>query len=368
MKPITFFLLAAVLAGVLAFGLYRLVYRGLTLAPLKRRRLWSAVGAATLLALAITLDGVFSVSMLALAHLLLFDLLAALWRWLLRPFVPQKLRRLAGWIYRLSLVPILCTALFLTAGYRNMTHPVSTRYTVTTEKSISGGHCRVAVLSDLHYGSVLTKETLETVCRDISRENADVVILCGDVVDESTTYAQLQEVFSYLGDIECTYGVYYVYGNHDRALYSRNPGFTGGDLTAALLDNSITVLRDQTVALENGLTLVGREDRSQAPLSVASLLSGVDRSRYLLVADHQPWELAEKAAAGVDLQISGHTHGGQIFPIGYLTVPLGHNEMNYGMKAFGSMTAIVTSGLSGWGVPIRTQGVSEYLLIDILTK
>lgn len=359
------FLLALGLGAVL--GLYVLIRRALGLFRVKHSGLFSLLGSLAIWALVVALDGLFSVGTLAIVFLLLFSLGTSLLRRGIHTLFPGKSCRSWRYLYRLSLIPLLCTALLLGYGYQNMTHPIRTSYTVTTEKDIPPAGYRVAILSDLHYGSILKADTLQAVCREISREQVDLVILCGDVVDERTERSQLRQVFSILGDIESRYGIYYVYGNHDRATYTDSPAFTPEELTGALTENGIRVLRDEAVDIGTGLTLIGREDRSvPGRLSVAQLADKADDSRFLLLADHQPQELEKKAQAGIDLQVSGHTHAGQIFPLGYISAFLGFNEMNYGLRSIDGMTAIVTSGLAGWGFPIRTQAHSEYVIAEIL--
>ncbi len=93
------------------------------------------------------------------------------------------------------------------------------------------------------------------------------------------------------------------------------------------------------------------------------MLKDIDRSRFIIVADHQPVGAEENAAAGVDLELSGHTHAGQIFPIGYFTEVSG--GMNYGEYQEGDCRVIVSSGTTGWGFPIRTQGKCEYVVVHL---
>lgn len=93
------------------------------------------------------------------------------------------------------------------------------------------------------------------------------------------------------------------------------------------------------------------------------MLKDIDRSQFIIVADYQPVGAEENAAAGVDLELSGHTHAGQIFPIGYFTEVSG--GMNYGEYQEGDCRVIVSSGIAGWGFPIRTQGKCEYVVVHL---
>lgn len=366
MKHIIFRLFPIVLSGGVLGSLAVLIHQALGLFSIRHPWRCSLLSGAVLLALILLLDGPFSVAMLAVLHWAAFSGMAAAGRWIIRQFRPCPGRRFWSWVYRLSLLPLLCTVLVMAYGHRNMIHPVRTDYTIQTNKSIAADGYRVALLADLHYGAILDEEGLRQVCREISGEKVDLVILCGDIVEESTTRAEVDQVFSLLGGISTRYGVYFVYGNHDRCPYAQRPNYTQAELTAAITASGITILRDQVVEAAPGLILAGREDRTQSRRTVEQLLSPVSRNSFILMADHQPRELAAKAAWGVDLQVSGHTHAGQIFPLGYLSELAGINELNYGLREIQGMTAVVTSGLSGWGFPIRTQAHSEYVILHIL--
>lgn len=91
----------------------------------------------------------------------------------------------------------------------------------------------------------------------------------------------------------------------------------------------------------------------------------MDPNAYILVLDHQPKELKGNKEAGVDLQLSGHTHAGQIFPGGVVSELFGINEQNYGIRTDGTFTSIVSSGIAGWGSHFRTEGHSEYVMIQV---
>ena len=270
-------------------------------------------------------------------------------------------------IHRFGLLPLLCTGAVFVYGHYNIAHVVENGYTVTTEKAIRAEGYRVAVLSDMHYGLLDNREDMQRMVGELSEKQVDLVLLCGDLVDERTTLEQVNDLFAMLGQIKSSFGVYFVYGNHDPAQYSSAPNYTVAELEEAMSSNGITVLEDETAAITQDLLLVGRKDRSSPRLSVEELLEGADKSAYILLADHQPYELSLKAEAGVDLQVSGHTHAGQLFPVGFFN-ELTPDSMNYGIEQFGEMQSVVTSGVTGWGYALRTQGPSEYVLIDILPE
>ena len=127
----------------------------------------------------------------------------------------------------------------------------------------------------------------------------------------------------------------------------------------------MTILEDETALLGDGYALIGRRDRSSAGrLSMAELLPGPSQ-RFTIVLDHQPNDYDAQAAAGADLVLSGHTHGGHIFPAGLIGLWIGANDATYGLSRRGDTTFIVTSGLSGWAIPFKTGAFSEFVVIDI---
>lgn len=246
---------------------------------------------------------------------------------------------------------------------------VQTGYEIEIDKEIRPEGYRIALISDLHLGTTFGLDELRQYAEDISNTEPDLVILCGDIVDEGTSLEWIQEAMPILGSIESSFGVYYVYGNHDNATYTENPRFTPSQLSEALLQAQIQILVDEAVEIQDDITLIGRQDRSMARRSgrksLDQLLENVDREDFLLLLDHQPCELEEADREGYDLLLSGHTHAGQIWPVGLIAGATGINAVNYGQEQLHHLQVIVTSGIAGWGYPIRTQQHSEYVIIDV---
>ncbi|MDO5425943.1 MAG: metallophosphoesterase [Eubacteriales bacterium] len=237
-----------------------------------------------------------------------------------------------------------------------------------TEKEIREEGYTVVFLSDLHYGTVLDKEQLQKAANSIEKEKPDVVILGGDIVDESTTLEEMEEAFSVLGGISSQYGIYFVYGNHDRSNYSASPNYSEQQLADAVKQAGIQTLEDTACEINGEIVLIGRGDKGDGKTgrkSVSQLVEGLDDGKVWILVDHRPadYEAAEKS--GCEMILSGHTHGGQIWPIGILSGIAQMDEMNYGYREQGNLTAIVSSGIAGWGLPIRTEGHSEYVVISL---
>ena len=293
-------------------------------------------------------------------------------------FTAKKLRaktdmRFPGWLksawmkgaYRAGAFALLLTVIVSCYAKYNMYHVVRTDYEINVNKSLSED-ITLVMIADLHYGLSLDAAQLQKVADAIEKESPDAVILCGDLVDESTTSEGMKEAFSILGGIESRFGVYFVYGNHDRSRYQPDAHFSEMQLAETLTDSRITILQDHAVTFNDDILLVGREDRSDpSRKSIDELLDGYDTTKTIIVADHQPSEYDHLQKAGCDLVVSGHTHGGQTFPLGFFNDLIRFSDLNYGYKKQGHLNAVVTSGIAGWGYDLRTEHHSEYVVIHI---
>lgn len=273
-------------------------------------------------------------------------------------------------LYRFGVLPLLCTMIWIGYGLYNMQQLERTDYTITTEKNLEASF-RIALLSDVHYGNALHQTKLEEYVEKINQEQADMVVLAGDIVDESTTYEEMREVFDTLGKLKSTYGIFYVYGNHDESMYRTSPAFSEMQLREAIHENGILILEDEAYRLRDDIMLIGRKDASlskeQGRKSSMELRKDANPQDFLILLDHQPKGLRKNDEAGYDLQLSGHTHGGQIWPVGIVAKWFGFMEVDYGYRTMEHMQVVVTSGLSGWGFPLRTQVHNEYVILDIVS-
>ncbi len=355
------------IATILLFWLYLFfrIYKHLKASSLKKG--WQ-------IAIPITVGGMITLPIaglwtaidaysVAVIYFCVFLLLTDLITFIIRLFC-KKDNKVWRIIRNFMLIPLLCTVIVFTYGIINVGNIVRTEYEISTDKDIRAKGYKIALLSDVHYGKLNNKNALERLAASLSTQELDIVIMCGDIIDEDTTKAQMQEVFSILGTIESSYGSYFIFGNHDNQPYNTEPIFTESELLYVIGQNNITVLNDESVNIGDDILLVGRRDRNDERMSVEELLIGVDSSKYIIFADHEPYEFKMKAAAGVDLQLSGHTHGGQLFPVGTVMDLFHVGDMVYGKKQVGNMIAITTSGVTG-SHPLRTQGKSEYVIVTV---
>lgn len=259
------------------------------------------------------------------------------------------------------------TAVYLSIGWYLAHHVCRTVYSLTTEKDIGRDKLRIVEIADLHLGITLDGEQFAEQMKRVEEESPDAVIIVGDFVDDESRKDDMIKACEAL-DIDTTYGVFFTYGNHDKGYYN-NRDFSYEELETELKKNNVTLLQDEAVLIDDSFYIIGRQDRSEDErASMDELMKGVDKSKYMIVADHQPNAYDEEAASGADLVLSGHTHGGHIWPAGQIGLLIGANDRIYGKETRDDTTFIVTSGISGWAIPFKTGTKSEYVVIDIEKK
>ena len=281
----------------------------------------------------------------------------------LAAFIIGKIRKKKSERYIAGTVALIITAVYLTAGWIAAHHVWETDYKLSSSKIDES--LRIALIADSHLSITLDGEDFAGEMKKIQAANPDIVVIVGDYVDDDTREEDMEIACRALGELKTKYGVYYVFGNHDKGYY-RARGFNESDLRNALESNGVVILEDESVALGDDYMLIGRKDRSTPNrLPAADLTADADPGKYTIILDHQPNDYAAEAAAGADLVLSGHTHGGHIFPAGPIGMLMKANDMIYGLKQQDNTSFIVTSGISGWAIPFKTGTRSEYVIIDI---
>lgn len=366
-----FFILSGIIMILPGIYLYMIVQRFLGLFPgenkIRRKKI---IAAFTALLLVLCSVNLFGTGALLVLHFTAASTVIDIIRLLIKK-AGRSIPNVWDKIYRSSALPLLITAAIMGYAYLNMHRIIVTEYEVPVQKEIRREGYRIVFLSDLHFGTTMNQEKLQEQCRRMEAEKPDLVVLGGDIVDEASSLEEVTQAFQTLGQIQSTYGIYYVYGNHDKGKYNKNCDFTAENLSEAARDAGVYILEDETVMLNEELSVSGRRDRSDAVLeqiprkSCETLLEGMPQTAVHVIADHQPRDMEENAAAGFDLMLSGHTHAGQMWPVGLITELFDKGTVNYGMKTFGNMHLIVSSGIAGWGYPLRTGKHSEFAVISV---
>ena len=262
--------------------------------------------------------------------------------------------------YYSGVIALVLTVLGMSGAWFCAYHVFRSHYEFKTPKA--SGDIRIAFIADSHLGVTLDGDRFGEQMQRIDAEGCDAFIIDGDFVDDDSSREDMETACSYLGRMKTP--VYYVYGNHDRGYYDHRD-FNGDDLVRCLEANGVTILRDEAELIEGRFYIVGREDRSRDRLPISELTKDLDKSLYIISCDHQPCEFDEEHEAGADLVLSGHTHGGHVWPSGYFGVWFGVNDGLWGLYTRGDTNCIVTSGISGWAIPFKTGTFSEYVIIDI---
>jgi predicted MPP superfamily phosphohydrolase len=261
------------------------------------------------------------------------------------------------------IVIISASSLLIIGGFINAIIPVTREYNLTINKPAGTvKNLRIAAVSDIHIGSIIRKRSLKKLSAMIKDLKPDIVFLLGDIVDGEIGPVMRGDLLQYFTWPDCTDGLYAITGNHE---------FIGGaNRTIPYIESKgIRILKDEMVTLNGGIQLLGRIDRDsfrfyrKERMTLAEIMQQVDTARPVILLDHQPFHLDETAKYGVDLQLSGHTHNGQMWPLNYITKMI--YELSYGYLKKGNTNFIVSSGYGLWGPRVRSGSRSEVLLINL---
>ena len=278
-------------------------------------------------------------------------------------------------IYYAGVAAIIITIVYMSWGWYQAHNVWQKDYTIQTDKVV--GSIKLALIADSHTGITFDGDGFAEHVKEIQGQNPDAVLIAGDFVDDDTSLIDMKKCCEALGTLDTKYGVYYVFGNHDKGYYaSERRGYDGDDIIAELTKNGVTVLQDQSVLLGDSFYIIGRQDLSEVTdrggsrADIEDLVKALDDDKYQIVMDHQPADYANEKAAGVDLVLSGHTHGGQLLLIKLFQeiTGMGGNDQIYGLEDLDGSDFLVTSGISDWAIKFKTGCRSEYVIIDIQGK
>ncbi len=247
-------------------------------------------------------------------------------------------------------------ALLLAGGSITYHRPKVVHMEMKVDKEFDRDNLRIVAVSDVHLGHGTGPKALAKYVDLINAQYPDVILIAGDLIDNSIAPLLAHPFDRELSRLAAP--VYMVPGNHEY--------ISGIDACEGYLAKTdIHLLRDSVVSLPEGIQLVGRDDVSKpGRLPLETLLSLTDPSRPVIVLDHQPYELAHADSLGVDIQISGHTHAGQIWPLTMLVD--GMYEQSSGYRKWSHAHIWVSSGLSLWGPPFRIGSRSDMAVIDVV--
>jgi len=273
---------------------------------------------------------------------------------------PDNLQLFRKWSF---FITIGLSSLFIIGGFINALIPVTREYNITINKSAGPvKNLKIAAVSDIHIGSLIRKRSLVKLSEIIHKMKPDLILLLGDIVDGEIGPVLRGDLLEHFTYPKSTDGLYAITGNHE---------FIGGAARTIpyIESKGIRLLKDEMVVLEGGIQLIGRIDRDsfrfykKERMPLNELMKQADTTRPIILLDHQPFHLDEPAKYGVDLQLSGHTHNGQMWPLNYITARV--YELSYGYLKKLNTNFIVSSGYGLWGTRVRSGSRSEVLQINI---
>ncbi len=253
-------------------------------------------------------------------------------------------------------VVIAVIGLTLAGGFVAAVFPRLRTYDFTVARRESArDKLNVVMISDVHLGAIWRNGHLRKMVARINGLEPDLILLPGDIVDMDVSKAEEEQMSATLRGLRAPLGVFAVLGNHEY--------YGGAEKNIAYLEKAgVRVLQDESVALSGTVTVAGRKDLTAAQFgdkrkTLPEVLESADRRYPLILMDHQPFHLEEAERAGVDLEISGHTHAGQLFPITLINKAM--YEQNWGPWRRGATQYYISCGAGVWGMPVRTGGISE---------
>ncbi len=252
-------------------------------------------------------------------------------------------------IYLKGITSFILAVIVTCYGIYNANNLIITYHDFSLNKDLLRSY-KIALISDLHYKTGMDIKDLDFIVDSINKEEVDLFLMAGDIFDEATKPYYKQELYNKFKNIKTKYGVFLIEGNHDILTSEINYNFS---------KLGFTILKDEYVLINDDFYLVGRKDSNEKRLSLKNLVKSLDKSRAIVLLDHRPNDIL-KAKNFVDIQFSGHTHAGQLWPGGYFL-------MN-GTYKIGDYTLYTSSGAGTWGVPIRTSKKNEIAIITINGK
>ena len=264
--------------------------------------------------------------------------------------------------YLLLSVTLITSAIIL-LGFLNTRKIVVNSINIEIpSKQSSLTELNAVMLSDLHLSTINGEKLLLRIVSKINELNPDIVFIPGDIVDDRAETLKIEGIGESLTKIKSRFGVFASTGNHE---------FINGikGTSQFIIEKGINLIRDSSIMIENGFILAAREDSSkrnftgESRKTLSEILNVAEKNYPIILLDHTPFKLEEAETNEVDLQLSGHTHHGQMFPLNLITKMV--YEVSWGYKMKGSTHYYVSCGVGTWGPPVRLGSESEIVNLRI---
>jgi predicted MPP superfamily phosphohydrolase len=262
-----------------------------------------------------------------------------------------------------GIIVFTISAVIIFAGYINTRKIVVNTVEITLpKKGTALNELNAVLVADFHLTPVNDGKLLNRIVDKINDLNPDIILMPGDIVDDKTEILKRNNIGPAFLRLKSKFGVFASTGNHE---------FISGVDEAVKFMNEykIAVLRDSSMIAGNYFNVICRDDRTSQQFTgkkrkeLSEVVSTIDKNLPSILMDHTPFGLEEAARHGIDLQLSGHTHHGQLFPLNFITSMI--YEVSWGYLKKGNTQYYVTSGVGTWGPPVRLGSDTEIVNLKI---
>lgn len=278
-----------------------------------------------------------------------------LWLWLLVVLPIAVLHKLSRGRYERYLkitLPLAFIALCSFAWF-SAHSPIILRYHIQLNKPLAP--MKIALVTDTHFGLLIGKDMAKKLVDMLNAEQVDLVLMPGDIINDEPSYYDKQGIAQILRQIKAP--IYATFGNHE---FYGDPA--GND--RAIREAGIHLLRDENAIFDERIVIIGRDDNhARNRASLPELLAQVDSRLPVFVLDHRPTNIAQASTLPIDIQVSGHSHRGQIFPVNFITQKL--FQLDHGYAQIQNAHFFTSSGYGFWGTPFRLGTRSEIMVIEV---
>jgi uncharacterized protein len=258
---------------------------------------------------------------------------------------------------------LFISSIVILAGYintRNIT--VKTVELILSKKQSSLNELNAVLVADFHLTPLNNYSLLEKIVHKIDEIDPDIILIPGDIVDDKFDILRNKKIGPSFLKLRPKYGIFASTGNHE---------YIAGieDALKFMNEYRIELLRDTSIRIGDFFTIVSRDDRSSNQFTgkkrkeLSVIMHNTDKNLPVILMDHTPFNLEEAERNGIDLQLSGHTHHGQIFPLNFITNLI--YEVSRGYLKKGNAQYYVTSGVGTWGPPVRLGSATEIVNLKI---
>lgn len=238
-----------------------------------------------------------------------------------------------------------------------------TNYEINLEKKESSlEKLDIVYISDAHIGVSITRDNISSLVEEINKLNPDILFLGGDFFDEGTKNESKSYFVEQINNVRTKYGIFYVEGNHE---YKSGNCKIEEELSFFRKQN-IIVLQDEFYETDDFI-IIGRKDRYGNNKKLEEIIDDKILNKPVILLDHRPGFKESSEIKDIDIQLSGHTHNGQFFPLNIFDILFSKvkKEYNYGYKKINKLQLIVSSGIGNWGIPSRIGSKREIVNIRV---